>query len=171
MLFFSKLRVYTGLGVIASALGGAPAWAGHTTVDLGNLSKEVDLAAGGYGDAFDMKLSVQQVFNPGMSDKRGCRMQIYFMNASKAKLNVRVLVTTYDSQKHPADTNLVPSGDLDPGQSVMRLFSCIPAETVEAARDNEYAWPNACDVNGAEQSPCPVAIHFTSTLSIIEPKN
>lgn len=166
-----RVRGVYGLCALALAAAWAlPVQAGHRTVDLSNLKKDVDLPPGGYGDAHDMKVMVQEVFNPGMSDKRGCRLQISFMNQSKVKLNLRMLITTYDSLQQPADTNLVPSGDLEPGQSVMRLFSCKPAETVEAARDNEYAWPNTCDVNGVEQAPCPVAIHFSATLGIIDPK-
>ena len=164
-----KVLRMCGLAAALAVLS-APAWAGHRTVDMANLSNVIDLAPGGYGDAYDVTLRVEQVYNPGMSDKRGCRMQVSFINTSKASVNVRVLVNTFDSTKQPADTNLVPSGDLAPGKSVMRLFSCIPAETVEASRDNQYGWPVTCDINGTEQSPCPVMFHFSSTLEIIPPK-
>jgi len=163
-----KTSVLALMAVVA--FGGGSAWAGHKTIDIANLKKQMDMPAGGFGESFDFKLVVQQVFNPGMSDKRGCRLQVYLTNQSKVKINLRVHVTTYDSQPEIADVNLVPSGDLGPGQQAMRLYSCVPADTVEVSRDNIYAWPNVCDINGAEQSPCPVAIHFSSTLGIMEQK-
>ena len=159
-----------GFLALLICLGSASAWAGHKTIEIGNLKKEVDLPAGGFGETFDMKLVVQQVFNPGMSDKRGCRLQIYMTNTSKVKINLRAQVVTYDSLNEIADVNLVPTADLGPGQQIMRLYSCKPADAVEISRENLYSWPNACDINGTEQSPCPVAIHFSSTLGIVEQK-
>jgi len=155
------------LGVVL----GTPALAGHKTIDIANLKKEMELPAGGFGEAFDLKMVVQMVFNPGMSDKRGCRLQVYYTNTSKVKINLRTNVTTYDSQPEVADVNLVPTGDLAPGQMIMRLYSCKPAEAVEISRENQYAWPNVCDIEGKEQSPCPVAIHFSSTMGIVEQKD
>ncbi len=146
-----------------------PVWAGHKTIDIANLKKQLDLPAGGFGETFDMKVVVQMVFNPGMSDKRGCRLQVFLTNQSKVMINLRTHITTYDSQPEVADVNLVPSGDLMPGQMVMRLYSCKPADAVDVSRDNLYAWPNVCDIDGHEQSPCPVEIHFSSTLGIMEP--
>lgn len=166
----SRLTVDLSVLAIFFGLFSFPAVAGHKTIDIGNLKKEVDLPAGGFGETFDMKLVVQQVFNPGMSDKRGCRLQVYMTNTSKVTINLRANVTTYDTQNEVADVNLVPTADLLPGQQVMRLYSCKPAESIEVSRDNLYSWPNVCDINGAEQSPCPVAVHFSSTLGIIEQK-
>ena len=147
-----------------------PAWAGHKTIDINNLKKEMDLPPGGFGESFDMKVIAQMVFNPGMSDKRGCRLQVYFINTSKVTINLRTEIITYDSLSEVADVNLVPSADLGPGQQVMRLYSCKPADAIEVSRDNNYSWPVVCDINGQEQSPCPVSLHFSSTLGIYEKK-
>ena len=162
--------------IIVFAAGGSPAWAGaHKTIDLNNLNKEAVLAPGGFGESFVLKMVVQIVYNPGMNDRRGCRLQITMSNLSKVKINMRTQITTYmpgDGDKPDvADVDLVPTGDLPPGQQLMRLYSCKTAELIEAVRDNVYAWPNVCDINGQEQSPCPVELHLSSTLGIIEPKN
>ena len=88
---------------------------------------------------------------------------------------MRTLLTTYmtsegSPQPDVADVEMVPTADLLPGQQIMRLYSCKPAELIEVTRDNSYTWPNVCEINGEEQSPCPVELHFSSTMNIIDPK-
>lgn len=166
------------LGMVMALLVGASnsAWAGgHKTIDLNNLDQEFVFAPGGFGESFTLKMVAQIVYNPGMSDKRGCRLQIYMTNTSKVKINMRAVLTTFmtsegSSQPEISDVEMVPTADLAPGQQVMRLYSCKPADTVQVTRDNTYTWPNVCDINGEEQSPCPVELHFSSTLNVIESK-
>ena len=171
-MWFRRLALVAALIIGASDL----AWAGgHKTIDLNNLQKDVVFPPGGFGESFTLKMAVQIVYNPGMSDKRGCRLQIYMTNTSKVKINMRTLLTTYmtsegSPQPDVADVEMVPTADLLPGQQIMRLYSCKPAELIEVTRDNSYTWPNVCEINGEEQSPCPVELHFSSTMNIIDPK-
>ena len=158
------------LAAALTASFASAALAGHKTVEIDNLKKATILPPGGFGESFPMKMSAQMVYSPGMSDKRGCRLQVYFVNTSKVTINLRAEVITYDSQPEVADINLVPTATLGPGQQVMRLYSCKPAEAVEVSRENTFAWPNVCDINGQEQTPCPVEIQFSSTLGIVEKK-
>ena len=158
-------------------IGLAPAaWAGgHKTIDMNNLNTEYVFPPGGYGESFTLSMQVEIVYNPGMSDKRGCRLQVYMTNTSKVKINMRTLLATSmsgDGSAEPdvADIDMVPTADLAPGQKVMRLYSCKPADTVTVPRDNVYTWPNICEINGEEQSPCPVELHFSSTMAVIEQK-
>ena len=165
-----RIRRIIGSAAFMAVLVALPAWAGHKTIDTSNLKKQLDLPPGVYGESFDVRLVVQQVYNPGMSDKRGCRLQVFFENQAKAKINLRVLINTYDTKAALLDTNLVPSGELDGGQQVMRLLSCSPAQMVEVSRESSYGWPQVCDIDGVEQSPCPIAVHFSSTMGIVEAK-
>ena len=153
-----------------------PAWAGgHKGVDLNNLQKVFELPQGGFGESYPVNVRVQIAFNPGMSDRRGCRLQVYITNTSKATISMRVPIETYvnhdDEPPEEADINLVPSGTLKSGQMVMRLFSCKPADLVYVLRDNPYAWPNTCDIDGLEQTPCPVEVHFAATMPMIDPES
>ena len=162
------------LTVLALALtaGSSGAWAaGHKGVDLNNLQNVFTFPPGGFGESFKLKMMVQIAFNPGMSDRKGCRLQVYMINQSKVTINMRAMVTTYISHDsdpvEEGDTDLVPSAVLPPGQMVMRLFSCKPADLVDMPRTNEYSWPNICEINGEVQTPCPVEIDFSSTMRMV----
>ena len=68
------------------------------------------------------------------------------------------------------DVDMVATGPFKGGTDVTRLYSCKAADTIGIPRDNDYAWPNTCEINGEEQTPCPVEIHLSSTLAIIFPE-
>ena len=112
-----------------------------------------------------LELSITQVFFPGMSEKTGCRMQITARNRSPSRINMRALVNTFDGAKEAVDTWLVPTGELKPGEEVLRIYSCRTAHVAAVSEASPYAWPQTCNVDGANASPCPVTLHVSMTIA------
>ncbi len=113
-----------------------------------------------------VRLTIVQVFFPGVPDRFACRMQVRALNQSGNHINVRTLLNTFDETKESVDSWLVPTGDLAPGQEVLRTYSCRQASAVEVSRETPYGWPGTCAVDGVDISPCPVILHVSSTLEL-----
>jgi hypothetical protein len=113
-----------------------------------------------------IRFSVIQVDFPGLPPKTGCRMQIRAYNEGKVPATFRVLVDIRYYEKVPVGTWLVPYTDLQPGQEVLRLYSCKPARYVRILTDSPYAWPTTCSVAGKVRSPCPLVMDVQSSLAL-----
>lgn len=160
------MKVWTAAAVTALAA----VWAGtadatyHALTDPDAGHMEV-LAPNVGGDKQAVRLSIVQVFFPGVPDRFACRMQVRAWNQSADHINVSTLLKTFDTDKAPLDSWLIPTGDLAPGQEVLRTYSCRQASSIEVSRTSEYGWPTTCVVNGEATTPCPVELHVTSSLT------
>jgi len=112
-----------------------------------------------------LELSITQVFFPGMSEKTGCRMQITAQNRSASSINMRALVNTFDGAKEAVDSWLVPTGELKPGEEVLRIYSCRTAHAAVVSEASPYAWPQTCVIGGVVASPCPLSLHVSMSIA------
>ena len=136
--------------------------------DEGAIRQEV-LAPNTSAPPDRVRLSIVQVFFPGVSERFACRMQVRALNQGASRINFSALLKTYDEGKAPLDSWLIPTGDLAPGQEVLRTYSCRRAASLEISRRTEYGWPVKCEVGGHEASPCPIELHITSSLALPPP--
>jgi hypothetical protein len=115
-----------------------------------------------------VRMAILRAVVPGTSEKVGCRMQIISTNDTTHRVNVRILLRTYDARGELVDTWLVPTGELQPGEEFMKVNSCRGGRKMKIARDNKYGWPVTCDVDGEPAAPCPVSLKIRSSMDIME---
>lgn len=151
---------------VAVVAGAGQAWATYHPNPTPGGIREEDLVPNMTGAAQQVRLSVVQVFFPGVPDRFACRMQVRAINDSHARVSFRALLQTFDSDKAALDSWLIPTGQLDPGQEVLRSYSCRQATSIEVSRVTAYGWPTTCEVDGEEASPCPIELHLTSSLAL-----
>jgi len=149
---------------MVTALGWAATAVGHNADDQ-TASHDVVMTSALGPSSDTLVLSITQVFFPGMSERTGCRMQITARNQSSSRISMRALVNTFDSAKEAVDTWLVPTGDLKPGEEVLRIYSCRTAHDATVSEASPYAWPQTCVIDGAATSPCPVTLHVSSSIA------
>ncbi len=152
--------------MVALVAGAGQAWATYHPDPTPGLPREEDLIPNSAGTAQQVRLSVVQVFFPGVPDRFACRMEVRAFNDSHSRINFRTLLQTFGSNKTALDSWLIPTGPLNPGQEVLRTYSCRQASSVEVSRITPYGWPTTCEVNGEEASPCPIELHVTSSLAL-----
>ena len=111
-----------------------------------------------------LHLTVEQVFFPGLSERVGCRMQISARNDTGTPVSLRLLVNGFDDSKAVVDTWLVPTGDLKPGEEVMRIYSCVAGHEFAVSEASPYGWPQTCVVDGNTMSPCPLGLAVTTII-------
>jgi len=115
-----------------------------------------------------MRIAVMRAVIPGASEKVGCRIQMISTNDTTHRVNLRVLLSTFDAKGDLVDTWLVPTGELEPGEEFMKVNSCHGGRKMKIARDNKYGWPVSCDVDGEAVAPCPVSLKLKSSMEILE---
>lgn len=155
-------------GLAVGAAMWAVAAAAMSSPDEGAVRHDV-LAPNVAGHVDPVRLTIVQVVYPGVSDRFACRMQVRALNEGTSSVNFSALLQTYDRDKKPLDSWLIPTGDLAPGQEVLRTYTCHQAASLEISRDTEYGWPVKCEVDGQEASPCPVELHVTSSMALPPP--
>lgn len=146
----------------------AAAAATQPPADQGAVRQEV-LAPSTSAPPDPVRLSIIQVFFPGVAERFACRMQVRALNQSTSQVSFSALLKTYDETNAALDSWLIPSGDLEPGQEVLRTYSCRRAASLEVSRRTDYGWPAKCEVDGHEASPCPIELHVTSSLALPPP--
>ena len=152
--------------VMAWAVTAAAAY--HSSMDPGAVLEEV-LAPNTATPPEPVRLTIVQVFFPGVADRFACRMEVRALNQGSSRVNFSTLLKTYDDGKEALDSWLIPTGELAPGQEVLRTYSCHQAASIEISRKSEYGWPAKCEVGGREASPCPIELHVTSSLALPKP--
>ena len=145
---------------------GSPTAADNKNPQEQSIERDQELLPDSASELRPMRLSIEQVFFPGVPDRTACRMQIRVYNDSRSTINLRLLIQTSNVEKEPQDSWLVPAGDLKPGEEVLRLFSCRPSVAVDVMRNSDYGWPITCRIDGDDVVPCPVNIKFHSSLAI-----
>ncbi|MCA1910123.1 MAG: hypothetical protein LDL39_17375 [Magnetospirillum sp.] len=105
-----------------------------------------------------VRLNITQFSYPGVPERAACRTVIRVENDSPHKVGFYTLVRTFDTAKAALGTWMTPSGELAPGQSGERLYSCKLARYMVLDRGSAEGWPNSCLVDGEERSPCPIQL-------------
>lgn len=105
-----------------------------------------------------VRLNITQFSYPGVPERAACRTVIRVENDSPHKVGFYTLVRTFDTTKQALGTWMTPSGELAPGQSGERLYSCKLARYMVLDRGSAGGWPNSCQVDGEERSPCPIQL-------------
>ncbi|MGE4280378.1 MAG: hypothetical protein AB7G62_12365 [Magnetospirillum sp.] len=105
-----------------------------------------------------VRLNITQFSYPGVPERAACRTVIRVENDSTHKVAFYSLVRTFDAAKSALGTWMTPSGELGPGQSGERLYSCKLARYMVLDRGAAGGWPNSCQVDGEERSPCPIQL-------------
>ncbi len=146
----------------------AAAAAYHADADPGAVREEV-LGPNTSAPPEPVRLSVVQVFFPGVAERFSCRMEVRALNQGSTSVSFSALLKTYDDGKAALDSWLIPTGELAPGQEVLRTYSCHQAASIEVSRQSAYGWPTKCEVDGREASPCPIELHVVSSLSLPQP--
>ncbi|CAA7625333.1 hypothetical protein [Magnetospirillum sp. UT-4] len=135
---------------------------------LGPTKAVVLKALKGTTDAVGLKINVTQVNFPGVPERAACRMTVRVSNPGSRPMATHLLLKTFDTYKAAANTWLIPTGEVAPGATVERLYSCKMAQFLVFDQDSASAWPNRCTVEGEESSPCPVGLLFETNLNLTE---
>ncbi|MDA8232750.1 MAG: hypothetical protein M0006_15575 [Magnetospirillum sp.] len=148
--------------IMAWALGMPPAPAATL--------REAVLAPAGTVSGEQVDLTVEQAFYPNLPAKRSCRLEIYAVNRTGRHVGLHALISTRDGNSREVDSWLVPTGEMSPGAEVKRVYSCDKAASIEIMRTTPFGWPKTCNVDGTDVSPCPIALHVTSSLAFSDSK-
>lgn len=114
-----------------------------------------------------LKIIVTQVNYPGVPDRVACRFMVRAVNQGQERIAAYALLHTFDGDKAMMNTWMVPTGDLAPGQSSERLYSCKTAQYLQIDRQTLNGWPGRCEVNGEEQTPCRLTMGLEANLNLI----
>lgn len=114
-----------------------------------------------------LKIVISQVYYPGVPDRVACRFTVRAINQGHERVAAYALLRTLNSDKEIVNTWMVPTGDLAPGESSERLYSCKTAQYLQVDRKSMSGWPGRCEVNGEEQSPCPLIVGLEANLNLI----
>lgn len=114
-----------------------------------------------------VRLNITQFSYPGVPERASCRTVIRVENASEHTIAFYSLIRTFDTQQVPLGTWMTPSGELPPGKSGERLYSCKLARYMVLDRGSAGGWPNTCVVDGEERSPCPLELTFDANMDFL----
>ncbi|TNC95210.1 MAG: Uncharacterized protein FD119_2631 [Stygiobacter sp.] len=114
-----------------------------------------------------VRLNITQFSYPGVPERASCRTVIRVENTSEHTIAFYSLIRTFDTQQVPLSTWMTPSGELPPGKSGERLYSCKLARYMVLDRGSAGGWPNTCLVDGDERSPCPLELTFDANMDLL----
>ncbi|OJX74768.1 hypothetical protein [Magnetospirillum sp. 64-120] len=114
-----------------------------------------------------VRLNITQFSYPGVPERAACRTVIRVENDSSHKVAFYSLVRTFDTAKEALGTWMTPSGELTPGQSGEKLYSCKLARYMVLDRGAAGGWPNSCQVDGEERSPCPIQLTLDVNIDFL----
>lgn len=115
-----------------------------------------------------LRVIVTQVNFPGVPERSACRFLVRAINGSKQTIGTHALLRTFDSYQASLNTWLVPTGELSPGQSTERIYSCKMAQSMVLDLTSASGWPGRCTIDGIEQSPCPATLQLEANLLIVK---
>ncbi len=159
-------RIGYGAAAGLAALVAAGMAAAQVVPDSQSQLSEVTIPSPGVTPDGAIRLTLVQVFFPGLPARAGCRMQIRAYNEGRQPVSFRVLVDISYYEKKPVNTWLIPFFNLQPNQEVLRLYSCERARYVRVLTSSPYAWPTACSIGGVRKSPCPLTFRVRSGLAL-----
>ena len=111
-----------------------------------------------------LKITLTQVNFPGVPERSACRFLVRASNDGSQRIGVHALVRTFDSYQSVLNTWLIPTGDLMPGQTVERIYSCKMAQGLILDQASASGWPGRCTIDGEERSPCPASLVLETNL-------
>lgn len=115
-----------------------------------------------------LRINVIQVNYPGVPERSACRLLVRATNEGDQKIGAHALIRTFDTYKASLNSWLVPTGELAPGQTVERIYSCKMAQSLVLDQGTGSGWPGRCTVDGTEVSPCPAALHLETNVQILK---
>jgi len=156
-------------GTALAAGGGDSAGKSATTIDssVGVRGMVLKPAEAITEPVTGVRLNITQFSYPGVPERAACRMVIRAENDSAHKVAFYTLVRTFDTTKSALGTWMTPSGELAPGQSGERLYSCKLARYMVLDRGSAGGWPNICHVDGEERSPCPIQLTLDVNIDFL----
>lgn len=114
-----------------------------------------------------LRIIITQVNFPGVPDRSACRFTFRAINEGHETVAAHTLLRTFDTTKGELNVWMVPTGDLAPGQSAERLYSCKTAQYLTLDRETMGGWPGRCTINGQERSPCPLTLSVEANLNLL----
>lgn len=114
-----------------------------------------------------LKISVTLVNYPGVPDRAACRFTVRATNQGREKMAAYALLHTFNADKEAVNTWMVPTGELQPGESSEKLYSCKTAQYLQVDRQSLSGWPGRCEINGEERMPCPLTVGLEANLNLI----
>jgi hypothetical protein len=114
-----------------------------------------------------LKISVTLVNYPGVPDRAACRFVVRAVNQGHERVATYALLRTFNGDKEAVNTWMVPTGDLKPGASSEKLYSCKTARYLQVDRQSLNGWPGRCEINGEERTPCPLTVGLEANLNLI----
>lgn len=110
-------------------------------------------------------LTIQQVVFPNVEVSRSCRIHIQAHNNTDHDVGLSTLLHTFGKDdKTGVNSWTVPIGNLAPGKSIERTYTCQYAAAFELSLESEKLWPERCEVGGVQRIPCPISVELTSNL-------
>lgn len=154
---------------ISAAAGLMVAAALSSTAGAVSTVNDQPASAGGGGErGAGLRIIVTQVNYPGVPERSACRFLVRAVNESKQKIGAHALLRTFDSYNASLNTWLVPTGELSPGQTTERIYSCKMAQSMVLDLTSASGWPGRCTIDGTEHSPCPATLQLESNLLIVK---
>lgn len=114
-----------------------------------------------------LRIIITQVNYPGVPDRASCRFVVRAVNQGHERIATHALLRTFNGDKEVLNTWMVPTGELAPGQSSERLYSCKTAQYLQIDRQSLNGWPGRCEINGEERTPCPLSVGVEANLNLI----
>lgn len=154
------------LALLVLDLGGAKAVSHMQPSGMGGLRQATLNPDGTTPSMGDIQVLVVEVFYPGLSSRSACRMEMEVRNVSSVQASFSALLKTFNGDKDTVDSWLIPTGTMEPGDQITRVFSCHEASSLEVDRESQYGWPHVCVINGEARSPCPLRLQVSTSLNI-----
>lgn len=161
----SVLLLATGPALAASGGGDKPA--APAAVSKGIRDLQLPPASTISEPIKGVRLNITQFSYPGVPERAACRTVIRVENASEHTIAFYTLIRTFDPQQVPLGTWMTPSGELPPGKSGERLYSCKLSRYMVLDRGSAGGWPNTCQIDGEERSPCPLELTFDANMDFL----
>lgn len=114
-----------------------------------------------------VRITVSLISFPGVPERSACRMLFRAVNETAVPVEMAALLHTYDTYRADQNSWLVPTGTMQPGQQIERLYSCKGASFLSLDQRSDHGWPRSCAVAGEVRTPCPVALKLDSNLQIL----
>lgn len=111
-----------------------------------------------------IRITVALVSYPGVPERAACRMKFRAENQSGRRVALSTLLHTFDGSQSDLNSWMVPTGEMAPGATVERLYSCKAASFIRLDQRSDYGWPRSCTVDGERLTPCPMRLDVRFNL-------
>lgn len=170
-------KIVVVMALLASAFGPTTVWAAQSGKDkpapptIPYQEVSLDPLPSVSGKIGGLKIYVTQVYYAGLPDRAACRFVVRAINRTNGHLAAYTLLKTFDGDKAALNTWMVPTGDLAPGETSEKQYSCKTAQYLEVDRQSASGWPGRCELNGKEVTPCPLSVGVEANLHVLTSEN